>query len=79
MMRQLSQSPHMCVRVPKQAWGGFSRMTDLKALIAIGPQRSGFEFPMWILRRERRRSKPPQETKLSASDREFLRDIGLAC
>jgi hypothetical protein len=54
-------------------------MTDLKALIAIGPQRSSYEFPSWIIRRDRRRaSNPPSASPLSASDRAFLRDIGLA-
>jgi hypothetical protein len=54
-------------------------MTDLKALIAIGPRRSSDELPTWILRRDlRRTSRPPPDTRLSASDRAFLRDIGLA-
>ena len=53
-------------------------MTDLKALIAIGPQRLGFEFPSWIVRRERRRPSAPRvEPRLSEADREFMRDIGL--
>jgi hypothetical protein len=53
-------------------------MTDLKALIAIGPKRSSYEFPSWILRRDhRRRHRPEPKSRLSADDREFLRDIGL--
>ena len=59
-------------------------MTDLKALIAIGPQRSGFEFPSWIVRRPAKATPPSRahapavRAPLSASDEAFLRDIGLA-
>ena len=59
-------------------------MTDLKALIAIGPQRSGFEFPSWIVRRPAKSTPqsqaraPTASAPLTASDEAFLRDIGLA-